>query len=108
MAKKRGRGEGAIDQMPDGRWRARVSLGIGTDGKRRRKAIYGKTRAEVQKKLRVAQSANDAGQLPTATKTTVAEYLKFWMENISRAAVSTKDRYQQDIRTKINPLIGKV
>lgn len=108
MAKKRGRGEGAIDQMPDGRWRARISLGIGTDGKRSRKAIYGKTKTEVQKKLRQAHNANDAGQLPTATKTTVAEYLKFWIENVSRAAISTKDRYQQDIRTKINPLIGKV
>lgn len=108
MAKKRGHGEGTIDQRPDGTWRARISLGIGADGKRRRKDIYGKTKAEVQKKLRKAHNANDAGQLPTATKTTVAEYLKFWIENVSRAAVSTKDRYQQDIRTKINPLIGKV
>lgn len=95
-----------IGKMLDGRWQA--SLGIGTDVKRHRKAIYGKTKAEVQKKLRAAQTANDAGKLPTTTKTTVAEYLKFWIENISKAATSTKDRYQQDIRTKINPLIGKV
>ena len=111
MAKKqrrRGDGEGTINQRPDGIWRARVSLGISADGKRRRKDIYGKTKAEVQKKLRQAHNANDAGRLPTTIKTTVAEYLAFWMENISRAAVSTKDRYQQDIRTKINPLIGKV
>ena len=106
--RKRGHGEGTIDQRPDGTWRARISLGVGADGKRRRKDIYCKTKAEVQKKLRKAQNANDAGQLPTATKTTVAEYLKFWIENVSRAAISTKDRYQQDIRTKINPLIGKV
>ena len=111
MAKKqrrRGDGEGTIDQRPDGVWRARVSLGIGPDGKRRRKDIYGKTKAEVQKKLRQAHNANDLGRLPTANKTTVEEYLKFWIENISKAATSTKDRYQQDIRTKINPLIGKV
>jgi integrase len=108
MAKKRGRGEGAIDQRPDGRWRARISLGVGPDGKRNRKDIYGKTKAEVQKKLRMAQTANDTGKLPTTTKTTVTEYLKFWIEKISKAATSTKDRYQQDIRTKINPLIGKV
>ena len=106
--RKRGDGEGTIDQRADGIWRARISLGIGPDGKRRRKEIYGQTKTEVQKKLRKAHNANDAGRLPTATKTTVAEYLKFWIENISKAATSTKDRYQQDIRTKINPLIGKV
>jgi|GEM_PF-6796164 len=63
---------------------------------------------EVQKKLRAAQTANDASQLPTTTKTTGAEYVKFWIENISRAAVSTKDRYQADIRKHINPVCGKV
>ncbi len=110
MAKshKRGRGEGSIQKRADGTWRATISLGVGSDGRRRRKDIYGKTKAEVQKKLRMAQTANDAGQLPSATKTTVAEYLKFWMENISRAAVSTKDRYQADITKHINPVIGKV
>jgi integrase len=88
--------------------RARVSLGISPDGKRSRKYIYGRTKLEVQKKLRAAHNANDAGRLPTPNKTTVAEYLKFWIENISRAAESTKDRYQADITKHINPLIGKV
>jgi integrase len=107
MKGRRGRNEGSIDQMHDGRWRARVSLGTGADGKRKRKAIYGKTKQEVQKKLRQAQSANDAGRLATPTKTTVADYLAFWIKNISRACVSTKQRYQQDITNHINPLIGK-
>lgn len=111
MAKKqrtRGRGEGSIQKRPDGNWRATISLGFGPDGKRIRKDIYGKTKAEVQKKLRSAQTASDSGKLPTPNKTIVSEYLKFWIENISKAATSTKDRYQQDIRTKINPVIGKV
>ena len=85
-----------------------LPLGVDAKGNRQRKAIYGKTKAEVQKKLRQAHNANDAGKLTTPNKTTVSEYLKFWIENISKAATSTKDRYQQDIRTKINPLIGKV
>ena len=106
-SRKRGRGEGSIQKRADGTWRATISLGTGPDGKRRRKDIYGKTRSEVQKKLRNAQSANDAGKLPTPSKTTVAEYLKFWIENISRAQDSTKQRYLQDIKGHINPLIGK-
>lgn len=107
MAKKRGRGEGSIQQRPDGTWRATISLGIGPDGKRRRKDIYGKTKQDVQKRLRNAQTANDAGKLPTPNKTTVAEYLKFWIENVSRAIESTKGRYQADITKHINPVIGK-
>ncbi|MCA9016046.1 MAG: site-specific integrase, partial [Planctomycetaceae bacterium] len=106
MPRKRGRGEGSIDKMPDGRWRARVSLGIGSDGKRKRKAIYGETRAEVQKKLRAAHTANDLGQLPTPNRTTVAEYLDFWIDHISKAGESTKGRYRGDIRKHIKPVIG--
>ncbi len=106
-SRRRGRGEGSIQKRPDGKWRATISLGVGPDGKRRRKDIYGATRAEVQKKLRQAQNANDAGKLPTSIKTTVAEYLEFWIENISKAAASTKQRYGGDIRKHIVPVIGK-
>jgi len=93
--------------MPDGRWRARISLGTGADGKRKRKVIYAESKQEVQKKLRQAQSANDAGRLPNPNKITVADYLEFWITKISKAAVSTKERYEQDIDKHINPLIGK-
>jgi hypothetical protein len=40
---KRGHGEGSIDQMPDGRWRARLMVGYKPDGKPDRRAVYGKT-----------------------------------------------------------------
>lgn len=49
-AKRRGRGEGSITHRPDGRWMARVDLGV-QDGKRRYKALYGKTRKDVAGKL---------------------------------------------------------
>lgn len=48
---RRGHGEGAISQYADGRWCARVDLGI-VEGKRKRKAIYGKTRKEVADQLK--------------------------------------------------------
>jgi len=49
MAKQRGHGEGSIYQRSDGRWAASITL-----GGRKRKTFYGKTRREVQEKLRVA------------------------------------------------------
>lgn len=109
MAKKRsrGRGEGSIQHRPDGTWRATISLGIGPDGKRRRKDIYGATKQDVQKRLRTAQSANDVGRLPIANKLTVESYLTFWMDNISQASPATKARYKADIDKHIVPVIGK-
>jgi hypothetical protein len=56
MAKRRGHGEGSIYQLPDGRWRAAVSLGWREtkDGQPiwRRKIVIGKTRYEVQDELK--------------------------------------------------------
>jgi hypothetical protein len=51
MPKRRGHGEGGIEQREsDGRWCASVDLGF-ANGKHRRKVIYGKTRKEVADKL---------------------------------------------------------
>lgn len=46
---RRGHGEGSIYQRKDGRWAATITL----EGQKR-KTFYGKTRKEVQEKLRVA------------------------------------------------------
>ena len=55
MAKRRGKGEGSIIQLSDGRWRAYLTVGYGPNGPQR-KYFYAKTRREVQDKLA------DAGQ----------------------------------------------
>jgi integrase len=106
-SRKRGRGEGSIQKRADGTWRATISLGTGPDGKRRRKDLYGKTRTEVQKKLREAQSAHDAGKLPTTAKTTVADYLAFWLDNIVKVKSSTRLSYRYLIRDFVTPIVGK-
>lgn len=46
MRRKGGAGAGSIDRDKDGRWRGNVHLGYRA-GKRIRKAVSGKTRAEV-------------------------------------------------------------
>ena len=47
MARRRGRGEGSVSQRRDGRWMARVDLGRGLSGRRRRKYVYAATQAAV-------------------------------------------------------------
>lgn len=79
MAKRRGHGEGSICQRTDGRWTAPVDLGW-EDGKRKRKAVYGKTRQEVAGKISGLLSDQQKGLNPTDDKTTVAQYLENWLE----------------------------
>ena len=73
-AKRRGYGEDGIyfDHRAEcrdsahhrtcaGRWRGVVSLGFNADGKRVRKKVSGKTKAEVRDKLKGVHSELDAG-----------------------------------------------
>ncbi len=57
---KRGHGEGSIYQCKDGRWTAEISLEGGKS-----KFLYGKTRKEVQEKLKTALYEQQRGMLVT-------------------------------------------
>ena len=49
---KREYGTGSISQRKDGTWTGRVDIGTQSNGKRKIKAVYGKTESEVKKKLK--------------------------------------------------------
>lgn len=76
------------------------------DGKRH--SVYGKTQAEVRKKLTEKQVKIDCGAYIAPIHITVAEWLKQWQAvfcpNIKK---STAIRYESDIRLHILPFIGK-
>ena len=100
---KRANGEGNIRKRPDGTWEARYTF----DGKRH--SVYGKTQAEVRKKLTEAQAQIDGGAYIAPSKITVAEWLNKWQaECLSSLKQSTRTRYEKDIRLYIIPAIGKV
>lgn len=86
MGKKRQRrsaGEGTIRQRKDGRWEARLDLGL-INGKRRYKALYGATRKEAAEKLAEAQRQREQGVDVTQGRTTVAAFLDVWLEQVVR------------------------
>jgi integrase len=58
--KRRGNGEGTIYKRKDGRYEARYTVHTASGPKRR--AIYGKTRAEVAEKLTKAMAERDKGE----------------------------------------------
>src|SRR5215204_4939230 len=100
---KRGNHEGNIRQRPDGTWEARVSLPGG-----KRKSLYGKTRREVQDKLRVAHRELDAGLDLTAGRQTVGQYLTQWLSAAVRPSVKTKtyEGYESIVRVRLMPRVG--
>src|SRR5262249_58297091 len=73
-ARRRGRGEGSIVRRADGRWMAVVDLGW-RDGRRHRKAFYGRTRAAVRDKLTKALRDTQQGLPIPSERQTVGQYL---------------------------------
>ena len=78
---RRGRGDGLIHQRPDGRWEARVEIGW-KDGRRVRKSIYGRTRGEVAKALRDAQTILDQTGVLGDDSVTVSAFLNQWLTEV--------------------------
>jgi hypothetical protein len=74
---RRGRGEGSVYQRADGRWCATVSAGYATNGRRRRKTMFGETKQQVQEELARVQMTLLEGTFiakPTIRATTYASY----------------------------------
>lgn len=110
MGKRRGRGEGGVEQLPDGRWRAVLSLGVDpVTRKRRRMKFYGKTKQEALAKLREAQTAHGKGELDRAGRTTFGEWAARWLA-VHKEAVehSTWRRYREVIEGRLVPWLGPV
>lgn len=108
--KRRGRGEGLIRERTDGTWEARVSLGFDNDGKRTSRSVYGKTKGEVQEKLRKLQNDAAGGQLADPTTITVGQYLESWLKDTAKPKCSptTWARYDSLVRNHLKPHIGGI
>ncbi len=101
---KRGNGEGTIG-LYGGRWVGRVTL---PDG--RRKALYGKSFEEVRRQVTAAQRDADLGQLPTADKITVQQFLNRWLADWvkRRNRPSTYRSYDGHVRLHLVPAFGNI
>jgi len=107
MTRRRTSGEDSIYRDGD-RWRGAVSLGYDEHGKRVRKKVSGRTRAEVTNKLRKLHQQVDSGVVPD-DKLTVHAFLDRWMTvNLSgTVAESTEDGYVDTVRLHLIPALGR-
>jgi integrase len=108
-AKRRGRGEGNLEQLPSGSWRAVVSLGVDPVSRKRvRMSRTFETKREAMAWRADRQRESDAGQL-TAAVTTVGEWLTTWLG--SRKATVAANTYRTESDTaerRLRPTLGPV
>ena len=96
--------DSALHKTCAGRWRGVVSLGFDADGKRVRRKVSGKTKAEVKDKLKTLHSELDAG-LRSAAGYTVS-YQGVPVEEIARLAGHASSRTTEVIyRRELRPVI---
>jgi integrase len=108
VRRRRSAGEGSIHRRKDGRWVGVADLGW-QDGKRERKYVYARTRAEVAEKLAKVLSDHRAGQLVADEQITVQQFFETWLESVKRSvALSTWQRYETLIRLHATPSIGRL
>jgi integrase len=100
---RRSNGEGSIVQRPNGLWQASIWV----DGARR--YVYGKTRAEVAKKLGDVKADANAGQLVATNRTTLSEYLTDWLTTVLPSLKPTTAALYSDLlRIHVKPAIGSI
>ncbi len=106
---KRGNGEGCIRQRADKTWEGIYTCGYDKNGKLKRRSIYGKTRGEVQKKLREILSSIDVGNYVDPASITCNEWLDDWLKRyLVNTKESTKAQYELYLRLYVRPSIGEI
>lgn len=96
------------DHRCQGRWVATLDLGW-LGGKRRRKVMYGRTRAEVAQKLSRAQRERDNSTLVIASPTLEA-WLRYWLDVICverGLKINTMKSHRSKVETYLIPQLGR-
>lgn len=101
---RRGRGEGSIKQLENGRWMVRVTL-----SPLERRTIYGDSKADVLSKMRQAHTKAEKGEVQTDARITIATFMAEWLEDTARTKVrsSTFRAYEHYVKAHIIPGIGR-
>jgi integrase len=105
---RRGRGEGSITLRRDGRWQATVDLGW-SQGRRRRKVLYGPTKQITLDRMRAAIRERDDGALIEGQTPTLGAFLHRWLDSVKPAVRhSTWARYEGLCRVHLIPGLGRI
>ena len=89
----------------DGRYEAKVNLGVRPDGSYIRKGIYGHTIVELEENIRQAKNQHEQGVDLVAAKPTVKAWADKWLD-VYKADIkrSMRDTYASNIRKWLAPI----
>ena len=106
--KRRENGEGSISQRKDGTWTGRIDIGTTKDGKRKVKAVYGKTEREVKAKLKEVRNSLIKEEVIDSKTITVRDYVSDWLITYKKNEVKPKtyDYIEMIFNNYIFPSIG--
>src|SRR5215216_4825277 len=110
MAKKKANGEGSVTKYKDGRWCARYTFHT-PDGRTKRKAFYGRTKAEaLAKKNKALADYYNGLMIFDAENLTLGQHLERWLNDSKRhnLAQRTFANYHSHIRGHLIPSLGHV
>jgi integrase len=99
----------SIYRDDEGRWHGYVSMGLKPGGRRDRRHVTGKTRADVTAKVRAMERRRDEGVAAASGRgPTLSEWLEHWLEQIAarRVRPRTLESYRATVRRHIVPSIG--
>ena len=101
-------GSGSIYQRKDGSYCAELIIGKKSNGKPKKKSIYGKTRAEVSKKLKEYQTETVKFAPANISKLTLEQYMDNWLNKTKKPKLkpSSFDRLENTCVHQIYPFLG--
>lgn len=104
--RKRGNGEGSIQQRSDGTWSAAITLGVDpATGKQLRRTRRAPTRTAAAKALKELQE--QYAHLDNATPQTVADYLRRWLRSAKDTIrPRTYESYKGTLERHVLPYLG--
>lgn len=103
--KRRQNGEGTIYQRPNGLWVAEITLGYDSNKKRIKKTLSSMDLEKLKKKINDTKYLNDRQMMAEPSKSTVGEWLEFWLENYKKNSVkpNTYDCYYNSYSVHLKP-----
>jgi integrase len=104
----RDRGEGSIEELPSGKFRAVLSAGA-REGKRQKVSATFPSRAKAAAWLRGKAGERDKGQLSVVGKITTGEWLAQWLAAVrSKVGLGCHNDYRKMVEGVLTPLLGHI
>jgi hypothetical protein len=108
MGSRKNNGDGSVFQRADGRWVAKLQVGVKTNGKADIRTRYAKTEAEAKRKLKEMKKTAYRETPEQRRKQTVEKYILDWFPRYKKGLKpASYDRQENSIHHQIVPFFGQ-